>query len=179
MAQKIHFSQKKDIDTIIAADVETTSLSSETGSIIEIGAVKLTGGIFKDEWNRLISIEQPLEKRITELTGISDEMLAKEGIPLKTALIEFIEFIGNDPLIFHNTMFDMSFLRRACQICGLPQMKNRTIDTLALAKKKLRTLSDYRLETIAEHFGIEIIQRHRALSDCRMAAQLYDKLKKI
>jgi CRISPR-associated protein Cas2 len=177
--QRIQSSGSGKPEAYVAVDVETTSLKPETGSIIEIAAVKSEGGVIRDEFCRLIKTEMPLDIAITELTGITDKMLAEEGVPLKTALVEFIEFIGENNLVFHNALFDMAFLRKACQICGLSQMKNRTADTLTVAKKKLRKLPNFRLETIAEHFGIEEKQRHRALSDCRMTAQVYEKLKEI
>jgi len=172
--QRIKSSAAAKSDDYAVVDVETTSLKPETGSIIEIGAVK-----GENEFSRLIKADQPLDKTIAELTGITDEMLASEGVELQAAMTEFIEFVGDSTLVFHNAQFDMAFLRRACQICGLPQMKNRTADTMTIAKKKLRRLTNYRLETVAQHFGIEEKQLHRALPDCRMTAQVYEKLKEI
>lgn len=177
--QRIQSSGSNRQNAYVAIDMETTSLKPETGAIIEVAAVKTEGSEIRDEFCRLIKNDTPLDKAITELTGITDEMLAAEGVLLKTAMLELVEFVGDSTLVFHNAVFDMAFLRKACQICGLPQMKNRTADTLIMAKKKLRRLPNFRLETIAEYFGLDEKQQHRALPDCRMTAQVCEKLKEI
>ena len=177
--QKIQASNKVPSSTYAFVDVETTSLKPEDGNLIEISAVIMGGESGRKEFCRLIKVDKPLEKNIVDLTGITDKMLEVEGVPLRVAMVEFMDFVNNYTLVFHNASFDMAFLRKAFKVCGLSQIRNKTVDTLMLARKKLRRLPNYRLETIAEHLGIKEGQVHRALPDSILTAKVYEKLKEI
>jgi DNA polymerase III epsilon subunit-like protein len=107
------------------------------------------------------------------------QMLEESGIPLKEALEALDDFLEDLPVIFHNLPFDMSFLNAACKECGLPLFSNPGRDTLEMARKRVHGVSDYKLGTLARHFNLETGTLHRALSDCRLTALLYEKLKKM
>ena len=94
-----------------AIDVETTGLNPKTEKMIEIGAVKIRDGKIVAKYDSLINPGRKLEERITELTGITDGMLADAPLPEKV-LPEFFDFIGEDILLGHSIMFDYSFLKR-------------------------------------------------------------------
>ena len=163
----------------VALDLETTALRPEQGRIIEIGAALVRDGAFQEEWNALISSGTPVPAEITDLTGITNQMLEESGIPLKEALEALDDFLEDLPVIFHNLPFDMSFLNAACKECGLPLFSNPGRDTLEMARKRVHGVSDYKLGTLARHFSLETGTLHRGLSDCRLTALLYEKLKKM
>ena len=76
----------------------------------------------------------------------------------------------------HNASFDYSFLLAACIKCGISPIRNGIIDTLKLARQKLRGIENYKLSTLAKHFGISEAQEHRALSDCKITYGIYINL---
>ncbi len=126
-------------------------------------------------FSRLIKTDAAIPRHITDLTGIDRSLMEQEGLPLPTALAEFLEFIGSRPLVGYNISFDMSFLQAACRGCSIQPPTNRCIDLLTLARRKIFGISDYKLATLAAHFSISM-PSHRALSDCQTLLQLYEKL---
>ena len=113
------------IDDYICLDLETTGLNPKTDKIIEIGAVKVRNGIIIDSFETFVAPERKLEKRITELTGITDEML--ENAPAKEEVIpRFLEFAGEDILLGHSVLFDYSFINRAAVNCKL-ELRDREL----------------------------------------------------
>ena len=160
-------------------DVETTGLRPEQGHIIEIGALRVHEGTFREELSVLVSSDIPLPSEIVQLTGITDEMLQKQGIPLRAALERLKSFIGDGLVVCHNLPFDMLFLNTAYQSCGMEVIKNPSRDTLVMARKRIRSIADYKLTTLAQHFGLNTETAHRALADCRLTALLYQKLNEL
>ena len=159
---------------IIAIDVETTGISPEKERIIEIGAFRPeTGEVFRT----LISPGRPLPERITELTGITDEMLT--GAPEEAEAIKaLLEFLGEDTVLLgHNINFDHSFLVQAIRRCGFPEPQFSGIDTLKLSRVLCPELPNKKLETMVEHFGLTNERAHRAFEDAKVTVELYRCLK--
>ena len=92
---------------------------------------------------------------------------------------EFLSFISDLPIVSHNAAFDFNFLRTACSRISLPFIFNCCIDTLALSRRLVNNVENYKLSTLLTHFGIAAIGAHRTLSDCLSTKQLYDKLNEI
>ncbi|MBQ8632395.1 MAG: DUF3072 domain-containing protein [Lachnospiraceae bacterium] len=161
---------------IIAIDVETTGISPEKERIIEIGAFRSeTGEVFRT----LISPGRPLPERITELTGITDEMLvdAPEEAEAIRAWLEFME--GDTILLGHNISFDHSFLVQAIRRCGYEEPQFFGIDTLKLSRVLCPELPNKKLETMVHHFGLTNERAHRAFEDAKVTVELYQCLKAI
>ena len=159
----------------VVIDIETTGLQAANDEIIEIAALKIADGVEMDSFSSLVRTEKRLPVTITQLTGITQEMLDDQGKELQTALKDFLTFIGKNKIICHNLAFDFSFLQKACRKNGYSAINNRSEDTMKTARKKLDEVSDYKLSTLASYFGLEE-QRHRALDDCRLLFQVYEKI---
>lgn len=118
-------------------DVETTALTVEKGEIFELAAIIVSEGNVIDSFAAQIKIQNPLPAKISALTGVSDADLILNGIPFVTALSNFLVFIKDLPLVAHNIEFDVKFINYACDGINTPQITNRQIDTLRLARKLL------------------------------------------
>ncbi len=155
---------------IIAIDVETTGISPEKERIIEIGAFRPeTGEIFRT----LIQPGRPLPERITELTGITDDMLT-DAPEEKEAIKQLLEFLGEDTILLgHNISFDHSFIVQAIRRCGLLEPQFYGIDTLKLSRVLCPELPNKKLETMVEHFGLTNERAHRAFEDARVTVEVY------
>lgn len=160
----------------VVIDIETTGLSPDRDEIIEIGAVKVINNEVADQYHSMVKIKGKLPSITSDLTGINDEILRKDGRPLNEVLPEFLEFAKDMPVIAHNSDFDYSFLRAACAKHNLPLFSNRRLDTLTLARRYIDNVRNYKLETLLEHFNIPYSKLHRSLGDCFATMQLFQKL---
>lgn len=156
----------------VAVDIETTGLNTETDQILSIGAVKHDG----TEFYRLIKQDVDVPKQIVELTGITSEMLSKEGVPLQEVLVELTDFVGDVPIVGYNFRFDSAFLNRDYRKCGMQELKNEIKDLLPVVKRKEKFLDNYKLQTVLSNYGIENKVPHNAVSDARATKELAMKL---
>lgn len=158
------------MQTLIALDLETTGLDPMRDAVIEIGAVRFRGDRVEDEWTTLVNPGRPLPGFITQLTGITDDMLA-DAPRLSQVLGELESRAGDLPILGHSVRFDLAFLRRK-GLFGL----NQTVDTFDLASVLLPSASRYRLGALASALGVPVRSSHRALDDARTTMQVYLKL---
>lgn len=168
--------KKGPLRTYLIVDVETTGLSVSEHEIIEIGALKVRDGQVEAIFQALIKAKNRIPKPIAELTGISDIILAEEGRELEQVMPEFLAFAENLPVVSHNGNFDYSFLRAACRQLNLPLFSNKCIDTLKLARHLVDDVKNYKLATLLTYFGIEGLNMHRSIEDCKLTFHLYEKL---
>ncbi len=166
-------------DSYIVLDLETTGLSCAVHEIIEIAALCIVNDVVETELSILVQCQKPLPQSISKLTGITDQMLIKEGVPLHKALLQLISFVGNKSIVCHNAAFDFGFLHAACQRTGLSMFHNPCIDTLTLSRRKVFDVEDYKLNTIANYFSLDISSQHRALADCYLTYGIYKKLNEL
>ena len=120
-------------DSYIVLDLETTGLSCAVHEIIEIAAICIVHDAVEAELSMLVQCQTSLPENISKLTGITDEMLQQQGVPLYQALSQLISFAENRRIVCHNAAFDFGFLHAACQRVGLSMFHNPCIDTLTLA----------------------------------------------
>ena len=156
--------------SIVAIDIETTGLDAQKDAIIEIAAVRFNGHRVEAEWSKLINPGRPIPRMITQLTGISDEMV-RNAPPINAVLQELSDFVGNDPVLGHNVRFDLSFLQRQKIL-----LYNPVVDTYELAAIALPGNSRYNLGTLGLTLGILIPNSHRALDDARLTQAVYHSL---
>lgn len=160
----------------VVVDVETTGWLADAAVITEIGAIRLDRGQLDavrpgDEFSALVHPGVAIPAAITELTGITDEMVA--GAPgIGEVLPEFLDFAAGAVLVAHNAAFDIGFLSSACDACGLPWPAFRVIDTAMLSRLALGPgdVPDHKLTTLAGYFRTAAGPCHRALDDARATA---------
>lgn len=159
------------IKDYVCVDIETTGCQSKWSKIIEIGAVKVKNGEVVDTFSRLINPGIMISTFITNLTGISNEMVAdKPGIDV--VMKEFIDFAEDYVLLGHNLMFDYSFLKQNAENLKLT-FEKEGIDTLKISRKVLQELESRKLDYLCEYYGISDEHHHRAFNDASATSQLY------
>ena len=171
-----HQARQQSTRQLLVFDLETTGLDPARDSILEIGAIQIVGGKPVASFQLLIRQTSPVPQHILKLTGLSEAVLIEQGVELKNALEQFLEFVGSLPAIAHNADFDLGFLRLACQKLGLPMFRSEVTDTCALAKRLVEDTEDFKLKTLAAHFDIRIETMHRSLPDCETTYAVYRKL---
>ncbi len=159
----------------VVIDIETTGLDPLKNEIIEIAALKVEGDKFR-EFNSLIRYDKKLSDEVTELTGITKELLAQEGQELPKVLEELVHFIGNLPVVGYNLHFDINFLNHNLRNTNKEIITNKKIDLLGLVKKEKMFLSSYKLEDVLMAYGLEESVSHRALEDAKLTNILASKV---
>ena len=156
--------------TFVVLDLETSGASPQTGSAItEIGAVKVCGGQVLGTFKTFVNPGTALPPFITELTGITDEML-RDAPTIESVLPLLLEFLGSEKstvFVAHNAPFDLSFLKASAALHGYIWPNFRVIDTVKAARFVLTKddVANYQLGTLAAYFRTEIAPNHRALDD--------------
>lgn len=158
-------------------DIETDGLDYEKSKIIEIAAIVADETEVKSSWSVLIRQDMEIPPQITELTHITDEML-RDGIELSCALKQLSEIVDGRAVVCFNKSFDIAFLEREFRENSLEVPFGKVIDALALARKRVRDVDNYKLESLAGYFGVSC-EPHRALSDCETLYGIFLKLKEI
>ncbi len=161
----------------VVFDIETTGLNSTPSAsmdrIIELGAVKIENGKICERFSTFVSCPVKLPDEIVNLTGITDEMLVGAP-PIGDVIADFYKFSDGCALVGHNAVgFDCKFIRYYGEREGY-LFEQRQIDTMSLAQEQLR-LSNYKLNTIAEHFGFTF-RHHRAYDDAFVTAKIFIEL---
>ena len=147
----------------VAFDLETTGLSSGTDRIIEIGAVILKNGQELDRFQTFVDPERPLDRKIVDLTGITDDML--KGAPkIEEVLPKFLDFLGDRVLVAHNSDFDTGFIRAECERLGY-EYNYTAADTLILSQNLLSHLNKFKLNIVANALSLPDFNHHRAADD--------------
>ena len=158
----------------VAFDLETTGLSSRTDRIIEIGAVILKEGKEVDRFQTFVDPERPLDRKIVELTGITDEML--KGAPkIEEVLPKFLEFVGDRVLVAHNSDFDTGFIRGECNRLGY-EYNLTAADTLILSQNLLSHLNKFKLNIVSNALSLPDFTHHRAGDDAMTCGLIMHRL---
>ena len=158
----------------VVFDIETTGVSAANDAVTEIGAVKYKNGRVGEVFKTFVDPGRPIPPEITELTGITDEMV--KGAPSQIeAAKAFAEFAGGAVLVAHNANFDTGFMRRICESGKIP-FTNAYIDTVPLSRYLNPELKKHKLDIVAEHYGLGDFDHHRAFEDAHMLALIFDKM---
>lgn len=160
--------------TFICFDIETTGLSAARDKITEIGAVKVENGVITDTFSTFANPEMPIPQKITQLTGITDDMV-KDAPSQSEAVSAFLEFAGDNVLVAHNAPFDTSFIAKACEDMGR-EYNYTSIDTVAISRAILTDIKNCKLDTVAKFLRLGDFNHHRAPDDAEMLARIFINL---
>lgn len=158
--------------TFCVLDLETTGGSAASSAITEVGAARYRGGELLGTFQTLVNPGCPIPPFITVLTGITQAMVV-EAPPIDQVLPAFLEFAQGAVLVGHNLRFDLSFLNAAAARLDYPPFRQRSVDTVALARRLVRSeVRNLQLATLAAHFRSPVQPSHRALDDALATAHV-------
>lgn len=166
--------------TYVVFDLETTGLDPKSGnSIIEIGAVKIQDGKVLDRYDELVDPKVKLSEEIINITCITNEMLEGKREE-KEAVIDFMTWVGDLPMVAHNARFDLSFLEMAYTKYNLGKITNTVIDTLGLSRYLESSERYHNLATLVKRYNIDWDEskHHRADYDSEGTALIFYKMLK-
>ena len=172
-------SKNKPSSGYVVVDVETTGTDYDYDRIIEVGLLKINEGEIDEQFQCFVQCGKNIPEAVTKLTGITDEMIEKQGIPEEMAFEKIQEFVGSNLIIGYNIWFDMNFIQRLGERTGKNIMIKKTRDVLSLVRRKIDDLENYQLKTVAEYFSLDTGNMHRALKDCILTYRIYLELNKL
>ena len=160
-------------DTYVVFDLETTGFSPIKDKIIEIGAVKVERGKITERFSTFVNPKVPIPFQITQLTSITDQMVM-DAPDIETVLPKFLAFVGDAVLVAHNASFDVGFVEQNCRYQDMiPDFTS--VDTVAMARILLPTLSKFKLNVVANALHISLENHHRAVDDAGATAEIFVK----
>jgi DNA polymerase-3 subunit epsilon len=160
---------------VVVFDLETTGFFPEQGDeILSIGAVKVRGGEVQcdETFYSLARVNRELSPEIKQLTGIKEEEVA-EAPELSKVLVDFYDFAKGDVLVAHHASHEKKFLQHFNWKLFRRPFKHRLVDTSFLFNIAEPDQNLIRLEECCDHCGILIKDRHHALGDALMTAELW------
>ena len=161
-------------ERFVIFDLETTGLSAHHHEIIEIGAILANrDSDLHKTFQALVRPKRAVPKKITELTGITDEEIRRDGVPVERALTEFQKFTSGAPMIAFNLDFDRKFLDEACDTYAVPRFTNEMGCALRLSRRAWPERTSFRLQDLARDGGLSLDDSHRALGDCTRTLTIY------
>ena len=160
-------------DDYVVIDVETTGYDPRESEIIELAAARFKDGNILDSFQSLVQPKTPVPKKITKVTGITNDML-RSAPPIEAALPAFMRFVSRTPLVAHNASFDIGFIQRYASMQGL-RIESQVVDTLWMCKECFPDLANHRMETVALHLQVDVDDLHRALPDCIATSAIYQR----
>ena len=141
------------LDAYVIFDLETNALNPDEGDFFQLSAIKVINGQTVEAFNRFARVDTSrfttaLKKRL-HYDELNLEERIRNGLSQAEVLEEFLDFVGDLPLIAHNGTFDISFLKK-----HRPDISNTLVDSLELAILAFPELSAHNLEALAEHLGL-------------------------
>jgi DNA polymerase-3 subunit epsilon/CBS domain-containing protein len=158
----------------VVVDTETTGLDVTQSRIVQIGAVRIGGNHLHDDdvFDMLVYPGEPIPAKTTAVHGITDHMVA-DAQRFDEIADPFIDFVGETALLGHNIGFDIAMLKREFSLIERDWTLPPVLDTIALARIINPVLPNFTLEVIASWLGLSVKNRHSALGDARMTAQIF------
>lgn len=160
----------------VLVDVETTGLSADYDSILEIAALRVIDGVVQSEFHTFLAYDGSIPPFVTFLTGITEEMLI--GAPKPNEAIKlFYDFLGDSIIVGYNVNFDVNFLYDYClKYLGI-KMKNDFVDCMRISRKLFPDEKHHRLMDMVRLLNISAEGFHRALVDCYTTKSVFDNLR--
>jgi len=158
-------------------DIETTGSQPAQDRITEIAIFIHDGNKVVDQYNTLINPQRPIPYFISQLTGITDEMV-QDAPKFYEVAKDIVEFTDGKVFVAHNVRFDYSFIKKEFADLGFT-FQRKTLCTVRLSRSLIPGLPSYSLGKLCHSIDIPLNQRHRAIGDAEATAKLFDKLIKI
>lgn len=159
----------------IAFDLETTGTVPGVDQIVEIGAVRFSGGVVESVFSTLVDPLRSIPPGASAVNGITDEMVA--GKPkIDSLLASFADFCEDLPMVAHNAPFDAQFLISDIKKHEMPAPRGIVLDSLPISRKVFPGLANYKLGTLVQHLKIPSAGFHRAEEDATYCGQLFLEL---
>ncbi len=159
----------------VVIDLETTGFDVNHAEIIDVGAVKVEGGVITETFSSLVDPGFFIPERVKRLTGITNAMLV--GSPKITDVLpQLIDFISDSVVVGHHVSQDIKFINKYTKMYMRMKFRRPFICTLQLSRKLLPSLPKHSLKDVADYLGIEYRRLHRALDDALVTAEVFLKL---
>ena len=166
----------------VVLDTETTGFDYTNDRILCIGAIVLQNNTISINDSFEVFIQQEhYDQASAKIHGILKEFVIDSTTELE-ALRQFLGFLGDSIIIAHHTIFDITMINKALERNGLPELKNKTLDTAVLYKKTLLVSNlldrkdNYSLDELADKFDISKKDRHTAMGDAYITAIAFLKI---
>jgi DNA polymerase-3 subunit epsilon/CBS domain-containing protein len=159
----------------VVIDTETTGLDPRKARVIELAAVRLSGGklVADNSFRQLLRpAGETIPAMATRIHGIDNAAVAESPLFVDT-WPRFKEFLGHAVVIGHTIGFDLAVLKRECDLAGSPWSRPRTLDTRLLAEIAAPELAGYTLEKLAAWLEVDVTARHSALGDAITTARIF------
>ncbi|MBI3573223.1 MAG: 3'-5' exonuclease [Candidatus Kerfeldbacteria bacterium] len=164
------------IQDFVVLDVETTGLEPSMGDeIIEIAAQKIRGREVVGEFVKMVKGTKRIPIESQKVHGISQADVDANGLPEAEVLPQLVEFLGSSIIVAHNAAFDIGFVNSHLRRLNLPELTNRVIDTIEIAKRYC-LLASYKLSNVAAFLKVPQPSAHRALVDVITTREVFFKL---
>src|SRR5688500_18223541 len=161
-----------DLDFVVV-DLEATGAKMPPNRVIELGAYRIRRGRIVDRFLTLVNPEIAIPRFVIALTGITNDMVKTAPVFADVAP-QWLDFVSDAVLIAHNAPFDTSFLNHEIsRVYPGHRMINTHLCTVKLSRRVFPGLTNYRLDTVADHFSIPIYHRHPAGSDAPATADVF------
>ena len=155
-------------------DVETTGLSPKTERLTEIAIIVMENGEILEEFSSLINPERKIPYRITQITGINNQMVKDAPFFYEIAK-KIVQLTQDCTFVAHNASFDYRFIQAEFSNFGYDYQR-KVLDTVKLSRKLLPGFKSYSLGKLTAQLGIQIKDRHRAMGDAAATAELFQRL---
>lgn len=161
-------------DNYCCIDVETTGYMLGYDEIIEFCGVKVRKGSITETYSTLIKPLNPVDEFITELTGITNDMLDNQPC-MEDVANDIYNYLADETLLGHNVHFDINFLYDTFEGILNKPLKNDFVDLLRFSRRIFKDFENHKLATIAK--GLSVLQEieHRAESDCKTTISCFEK----
>ena len=167
------------VSDYVVVVLETTSKYVNYAEIIEIGALKVINNEPVDSFSTLVRPDFDIPRSATAVNNITNEMV-KDAPGIRDVLPQFLDFVGDSVLVGHNiASFDVNIIYDYTQALYGDDFTNPYLDTLFMARNCLPCLENHKLSTLADHYGLDVDGEHRALFDCYLTHECYQRMKEL
>ncbi len=166
----------KNLSDYVLVDLETTG-TNNSDEIIEIGALRVSDHKITHSFSLLCKPSKHIPIEASSVTHIYDDMV-KDSPDISFCIKAFSNFIKDDDILMgHNiSAFDIRYLKRDFKTYLDKELNNKLYDTLFVSRREMKFLSSHSLQGLSAYYGIDYTKAHRAVEDCFINYQVYEKM---